>query len=206
LVWSDVRSFIELPGEVVERVREQMGSDGATEELAARREDLARRLAAKQAEKDLYVRAFAQGHISEDELAVYAADLKNQVENLRLLIAAVEADLTQKQQSRLAAKSTEAWLLTLREHVAEVEEDTEEAFEKRRQLVKLLVARIDVGRDEYGDIQVHITYRFGPPEPSLEADISDGIQRSTLSATTNRTAAAFGSWPSWSVRSIAVGA
>jgi uncharacterized small protein (DUF1192 family) len=116
------------------------------------------------------------GHISEDESAVYAADLKNQVENLRLLIAAVEADLTQKQQSRLAAKSTEAWLLTLRERIAEVEEDTEEAFEKRRQLVKLLVERIDVGRDEYGETQVHITYRFGPPETSLEADISDGIK------------------------------
>jgi hypothetical protein len=133
-------------------------------------------------------------------------ELKNQVENLRLLIAAVEADLARKQQSRLAAKSTEVWFLTLQERVAEVEEDTEEAFEKRRQLVKLLVERIDVSRDEYGDTQVRITYRFGPPETSLEADISDGIQVCTLSATSNRTAAAFGSWPSWSVRSIAVGA
>jgi site-specific DNA recombinase len=187
LVWTDVRSFLESPGEVLERVREQMGSDAATEELAARREDLARRLAAKQAEKDRYVRAYAQGHISDDELAVYAADLKNQVENLRLLIATVEADLAQKQKSRLAAKSTEAWLMTLRERMVEVEEDTEEAFEKRRQLVKLLVERIDVGRDEYDDTQVHITYRFGPPEASLEANSSDGIQLSTSSAPTKRT-------------------
>jgi hypothetical protein len=54
-------------------------------------------------------------------------ELKNQVENLRLLIATVEADLARKQQSRLAAKSTEVWFLTLQERVAEVEEDTEEA-------------------------------------------------------------------------------
>jgi hypothetical protein len=163
LVWSDVRSFLDSPGEVLERVHEQMGIDEATEELTARREDLSRRLAAKQAEKDRYVRPYAQGHISEEELALYSADLKTQVENLRLLIAAVEADLNQKQQTRLAAKSTEAWLLTLRERVAEVEEDTEEAFEKRRHLVKLLVDRIDVDRDECGDTQVYITYRFGRP-------------------------------------------
>ena len=127
---------------------------------------------------DRYVRAYARGHISEDELAIYAAGLKNQVENLRLLSSAVEAELTQKQQSRLAAKSTEAWLLSLRERVSETEEDIEGAFEKRRQLVKLLVNRIDVGRDEYGDTQVHITYRFGPPETPLEADIPDGVQNS----------------------------
>ena len=71
-----------------------MGTDEATEELTTRREDLARKLASKEAEKDCYVRAYAQGHISEDELAVYAADVKNQVENLRLLIAAVDADLS----------------------------------------------------------------------------------------------------------------
>jgi site-specific DNA recombinase len=203
LVWSEVRGFLESPGEVLERVREQMESDEATEELTARHEDLARRLAAKQAEKDRYVRAYAQGLIAEEELAVYAADLKNQVENLRLLIAATEADLAQKQQSRLAAKSTEAWLLTLRERVAEVEGDTEEAFKKRHQLVKLLVDRIDVSRDEYGDTQVHITYRFGPPEDSLEADISDGVQRSTSSATTRRMGAAPGSClSSWARKTV----
>jgi hypothetical protein len=154
-------------------VRKKMETDEAAEELVARREGLARWLTAKQAEKDRYVRAYARGHISEDELAVYAADLKNQVENLRLLIGAVEADLTQRQQSRLAAKSAEAWLLSLRERVSEIEEDSEGAFEKRRQLAKLLVDRIDAGRDEYGDAQVRITYRFGPPETPLEADISD---------------------------------
>jgi len=77
--------------------------------------------------------------------------------------------------------------MMLWERVTEVEEDTEEAFEKRRQLVKLLVERIDVGRDEYDDTQVHITNRFAPPEASLEANSLDGIQLSTSSAPTKRT-------------------
>lgn len=38
---------------------------------------LAKRLAAKQAEKDRYIRTYAQGHISEEELDIYLADLKN---------------------------------------------------------------------------------------------------------------------------------
>ena len=176
LVWADVRSFVESPGEVLERVREQLGSDAALEELEARREDLGRRLAAKHVEKDRYVRAYAQGHISENEFAVYATDLNNQVENLKLLIASTQADLAQREEHQIAAKSTEAWLMTLQERVTEIEKDTEEAFEKRRQLVKLLVERIDVGRGEHGGVQVHVTYRFGPPEAPLGADILGGVQ------------------------------
>ncbi len=54
----------------------------------------------------------------------------------------------------------------LRERIAEVEEDTEEAFRARRQLVKLLVQSITVGnKHEDGGIEVRITYRFGPPSP-----------------------------------------
>ena len=203
LVWTDVRGFLESPGEVLERVRAQLRSDTVAEELEARREDLGRRLAAKQAEKDRYVRAYAQGHISEDELAVYAADLRNQVENLKLLIAAVEADLAQQEEHLMAAETTEAWLMSLRERIAEVEKDSEEAFEKRRQLVALLVQRMDVGRDEYGSTQVHITYRFGPPEAQLEADILGGIQGSTSTTTTKKTTPAPASWPSSSPRTSA---
>jgi len=46
--------FIVNPGEVLERVREQLGGEGDAEELAARRDGLAKRLAAKQSEKDRY--------------------------------------------------------------------------------------------------------------------------------------------------------
>ena len=166
LVWRDVRTFLENPGETLERVREQLaGDDGATEELEARLADLTKRLAAKQSEKDRYVRLYAQGHISEEELETYLLDLKHQIDNLRLLIESAQADLSRSADKELAAKNTEAWLLTLRDRIAEVEEDTDEAFEKRRELAKLLVERIDVGRDENGRPRARITYRFGPPRP-----------------------------------------
>jgi len=52
----------------------------------------------------------------------------------------------------------------LKERVAEVEADTEEAFSRRRELVKLLVESIIAGRDEEGKTRLEITYRFGPPD------------------------------------------
>ena len=122
-------------------------------------------LAAKHSEKDRYVRPYAQGHTSEQELETYLLDLNHQIDNLRLLIESAQADLSRSAEKELAAKDTEAWLLTVRNRIAEVEEDTDEAFKKRRELAKLLVERIDVGRDENGRPRARITYRFGPPRP-----------------------------------------
>jgi hypothetical protein len=78
------------------------------------------------------------------------------------LIEAVEADLAAHDQERLAAESIEAWLMTFRERVSEVEENTPEAFHKRQQLVRLLVERITLNRDGR-DTAAVITYRFGSP-------------------------------------------
>lgn len=109
-MWADVRRFIEDPGEVLERVRKQLGSDnGAGEKLEARREELTKRLVAKQAEKDRYVRAYAQEHISEEELDVYIADLKNQTDNLRLLLRSVDADLAHRRERMELTETTRAW-------------------------------------------------------------------------------------------------
>ena len=164
LVWSDVKRFVTNPGEVLERVQEQLQDEGDTEELGARLEGLERRLTARQGEKDRYVRLYAQGHLSEDELEAYLADLKNQIGNLRLLIEATAADLSQRRERAQVADTTVAWLTLLRERAEEIEEDTPEAFIRRQQLVRLLVERIALHRGEGGKTTVVITYRFGPPE------------------------------------------
>src|SRR5215211_296543 len=187
LVWGEVKQFLENPGATLERVREQFADADESVELQARHSDLTKRLAAKQAEKDRYVRLYAQGHISEDELETYLLDLKNQIGNLRLLIESAEADVSRSTEERLTAESTEAWLLTLRESIAEVEEDTPEAFAKRRRLVGLLVEGIVLGRDENGQTNVEITYRFGPPDaPSDEDGFAVGEQNPFGNLAANR--------------------
>jgi hypothetical protein len=130
---------------------------------------------AEQEEKSRYVKLYAQGHMDEEELEVYLADLKNQVENLKLLVASVESDLAKKHENKMVAANTEAWLVALRENLSGVEQGTEEAFANRRTLAKLLVERITVSRDETeGGARVDITYRFGPPA-TPEAESADGV-------------------------------
>jgi hypothetical protein len=175
LVWSDVRRFLEDPGEVLERLREhQHGAADDAGELEARRKELAKRLAAKQAEKARYVRAYAQGHISEEELEIFLAELKKQTDNVRVLLASIEAELSERHGRTSLSNTTHAWLLSLRKRL---EEDTPEGlFEKRKQLVGLLVESISLDKSQQERrAEVQITYRFGPPPASAseaEEDLS----------------------------------
>jgi site-specific DNA recombinase len=175
LVWKDIKGFLENPGEVLERVREQLAEAQDSDELLDRHRSLTKRLASKQEEKSRYVKLYAQGHMDEAELELYLADLKNQVENLKMLVASVEGDLAKKHENKMVAENTEAWLESLRDNLSEVEQDTVEAFAKRRALAKLLVEQITVSRDEEeGGARVDITYRFGPPAIP-EAKGADGV-------------------------------
>jgi hypothetical protein len=65
------------------------------------------------------------------------ADLRSRVENLKLPMSSVKANLAQKQEDEPATKSTEAWLVALRQNLSELERDIEGAFETRRELVSL---------------------------------------------------------------------
>ena len=57
-----------------------------------------------------------------------------------------------------------------------MESDSEVAFEARRELTRLLVEKVLVGRDEEGRTKVDVTYRFGPPK--TEDHSADGGQNS----------------------------
>jgi hypothetical protein len=52
-----------------------------------------------------------------------------------------------------------------RRRLEALEEDTEEAFLQRRELVKLLVERITISGGEDGQVKIDITYKFRPPDP-----------------------------------------
>ena len=178
LVWADVRCFLENPGALIKRVREQLAEDQEGGDLEERHASLTRRLAAKQAEKSRYVKLYGQGHIDDEELEVHVSDLRNSVENLKLLIASVESDLATKEENKMVAASTEAWLRTLKKNLADVEQDTEEAWASRRELAKLLVEKIAISRTDEGRTKVDITYRFGPPDVKQRAESADGVQNS----------------------------
>jgi hypothetical protein len=175
-VWQDVRGFLENPGEVLERVRGQLEGGERVEALEQRLASLRKRLAAKHSEQERAIRLHTRGLASKEEAEVLLADLKNQADNLRLLISATEAELSTVEENRLVARNTKAWLLTLRKNLVEVEQDSDETFCKRRELVKLLIEKISAGRGEDGRLKVDVSYRFSPPEPSSSAGSLDGVR------------------------------
>ncbi|HKH76898.1 MAG TPA: hypothetical protein VKA51_08085, partial [Rubrobacteraceae bacterium] len=89
----------------------------------------------------------------------------------KLLVESVEADIAHKQQDYIATQNAALWLASLRDGLDALEEDTEEAFLKRRELVKLLVERITVGRAENGQCKIDIVYKFRPPESGEAAKL-----------------------------------
>jgi len=67
LVWQDARGFLENPGEVLERVREQLEAGGQADELEERLSSLQKRLTSKQAERERATRLYMRGLVSEEE-------------------------------------------------------------------------------------------------------------------------------------------
>ncbi len=172
LVWDDIRSFAEDPGDALDRAVQQMNERLTADGLEERHEALAKRLARTQAEKSKYVKLYAQNDLDDEELEVHIADAKNRIANLKLLMESVEADIAAKEQDVIATQNAAAWLASLKDGLDALEEDTEEAFLQRRELVKLLVERITVGRAENGQTKIAIIYKFRPPEPE-ERDGAD---------------------------------
>ena len=75
----------------------------------------------------------------------------------------VEDELSRGRNQAELTETAHAWLLALRQRIAKVEEDTQDAFRVRRQLTRLLLAGITVGQTHEGATEVRVTYRFGPP-------------------------------------------
>ena len=98
-------------------------------------------------------------HVTETHLL----DLKNRISNLKMLIESTVAGLAREEQDAGAAKNTAMWLTSLRGALEELEEDTDEAWHNRRELVEQLVERITVSRTEDGQAKIHIAYKFTPP-------------------------------------------
>jgi hypothetical protein len=58
------------------------------------------------------MRLYTRGLAAEEQAEVLLADLKNQADNLRLLISATEGDLSAADEDRLMARNSEDRMLT----------------------------------------------------------------------------------------------
>ena len=91
---------------------------------------------------------------------------------MRVLLASTEAELSERRERTTLTDTTHALLLSLGRRLAGV---APEEFDKRKQLVGLLVGSISLGKSqEGGRAEVQITYRFGAP-PVSDADSDDSF-------------------------------
>jgi site-specific DNA recombinase len=163
-VWSDIRSFIEDPGEYLSKIREQMAgeAEGEHAELVRLRDDYAKRLAAKQAERSRYAEIAARNpDLPAEAIDAHLADLRTQTDNLAMLLENAEERLAQHAARIEIADATAEWLTGLRGRLQDVEGHSEEAFLARRQLVQLFVEGFVIGGK--GE-KVRITYRLHDPQ------------------------------------------
>ena len=59
----------------------------------------------------------------------------------------------------------------MRDGLEALEEDTEETFLQRRELVKLLVERITISAGENRQVKIDVMYKFCPPGPEEGAEL-----------------------------------
>jgi hypothetical protein len=155
------------------QIEREHASDGPEK----RRANLAHRLAAKREEAARYQLLFSRNLLEEDdeEALTHLLDLMQQVDNLKLLLEHAEADLSAREQYRLTAERTAAWLAALRGRIEKIEGDDPGSFAARRELVQLLVQGIEVGRDDSGSVKVSVTYKFGPLPEDPDGDSVYGV-------------------------------
>jgi site-specific DNA recombinase len=164
-VWNDCREFISDPGEALAEARsqlcERLSQSAALEE---ERHRLQHRLVETEAERERVMTLFRRGRatLAEaeaqlDAVNVEAAELRTRLDAMR-----AQDDLAQAFEASLAEAT--ALLARLRERLEEIERTND--WEKKRQVVELLVAGISI-RTEGGGREkragVTLRYVFGRP-------------------------------------------
>jgi len=100
-----VRAFLANPGKVLQRVREHMAGEDDYAELEERRNSLKKRLREVEGELDRLLNLYATGEIDAEWLTTHVRDRESRIENLKLLIVSVEADIASREQNRLAHRA-----------------------------------------------------------------------------------------------------
>lgn len=160
-VWSDVKSFLRSPGELVERLEAERRGPSLVEDPKAKYEKLRREIREASATKDRYVRLYATGRLTDEELDGYLSETKVRLETLGELAASVQADISEAHKTTEIAATAEAWLVSLSRRLKEAEE----SFEVRRALVEALVEEVVVGGKREGEKpEVTARYRFCEPQ------------------------------------------
>ena len=159
IVWEDIRSFIENPGDVLDKLQERMQADlEQAPDAEARKRELQRAVVAKAGERDRLLNAYRRGVIDIEALEEQVTRSHEELEPLQEELLRIAEH--QAHAGRHVGQITNAQTLLnkLRDQVATITKPSE-----KRPIVEALVQSIEVatkGEGHHKSATVHITYRF----------------------------------------------
>ena len=159
MVWSDVENFLRNPGVVIELLQGRMRKDAndATKDKERLRR-LRGLLEGKAGERTKVVGLYRRGRLNDAELDQQVEEIDKEAAGLSSQIEELEAKLAGAGATGASLESLEALLTRLRERL-----DQPLSFERKRQLIELLVGGIRVETNRTGakpENIVTVTYHF----------------------------------------------
>jgi site-specific DNA recombinase len=159
MVWADVEEFLRKPSVVTERLQARMQAEVGD---ATKNQDRLRRLRGllegKADERSKVVALYRRGRIREAELDQQMEEIDKDAAGLAVQIEELEAKLGGTDANGAVLEGAEALLTRLRKRL-----DQPLTFERKRQLVELLVGGIRIETIRNGEKReniVTVTYRF----------------------------------------------
>jgi site-specific DNA recombinase len=153
LVWSDLADLLRHPDRMAQALRRAAGGLGLPQELQARRENLRRGRSSLAGQIERLTEAYLSGVLRLDEYRRRRAELERRDEAL-----AAHEELLLGEASRSAELG--GYLDSARSFAERVQAGLDAAtFERRRQLVELLIDRVVVTGD---DVEIRYVFPIGP--------------------------------------------
>jgi hypothetical protein len=159
IIWGDVEEFLRKPSVVIERLQARMQADAGD---ATKNRDRLRRLRglleAKAEDRNRVVTLHRRGRLNETDLDKHLDTIDQECAGLASQIAELEAKAGGSDSNGAVLEGAEALLTRLRRRL-----DQPLNFERRRQLVELLVGGIRVETIRNGGKReniVTVTYKF----------------------------------------------
>ena len=155
-VWEDLMGFIRNPGDALRRLREDAG-EPKTGDTAAERRNLESALAGKDVERQRVMSLYRRGFARIGDVEVQLREVEREEKALKEELESLVRDESDRAGQAARFESAEALLDSLRESVT-----GDVPWEKRRELVKLLVKEIRVSPPADGGRKavVEATYLF----------------------------------------------
>jgi site-specific DNA recombinase len=156
-VWSEVKTFLVKPGEVIRKFEKQMEAATGPDTLTAKIKELEDARKRNELGRQFLLRQASKQHISEAQYERELQSLNSEDETLAHGLAEMQRLAADREARALALGNARTWMERLRDKA-----ESDLTFEERRAVVRALVDVIRVEPVEGQRPKITVTYNFEP--------------------------------------------